>query len=1255
MFSGRVSAPAGQSHPEAVSDSSLEVLTTSFPVSRPARDGFLHSSGRDSLTNAYSRGGFDACLHDEILRARSRGTCCVVAVLDIDHFKSINDAYGHLRGDQVLRDLVQYIQRTLRDTDRLFRLGGDEFVLILSLTQTSGALVACQRIVDGLKTTVFPGEPELTLSISMGIATFPDDATDARRLMQTADRRCYQAKRQGRGRFVASDTAVCTGIDFDPQGRLIERDDALDRLQSVFGAVEVKGRGVLAIQGHPGTGRSCLLAQAVKTAEMRGYTVVSLRGQRRLRHRPYAAFQNARWPQPFSISAGPDPLVLALERWMQETDKTRLLVAVDDFDELDRLSAELLRTIFDRLSVPQALLIYTAGPEPVAAIRSTEHLVEKQVTLAPLSLEGMRVWLRIVLRWEPPEHFCRWLYELTHGFPALVRRQLTRLVAEGVLTLDHGGTHALRGDYAMHVSLAESPKPSCPATNLPATLTDFIGREPDHYQLDQLLDSRRLITLVGPGGVGKTRLAIEAAQARLEVYPDGVWFVALEALRLPELIAPAIARTLGFKESPGQSLLETLKASLKHKSLLLVLDNFEQLLEGTPLLTELLEAAPELQILATSRERLNLLGEHVFPLQPLSVPDLGQLPECEQMTEYSSVNLFVNRARAVDYRFALAAANLRAVAEIAVRLDGLPLAIELAAARMDVFSPEELAAQLIARLEALGEGPRNLTTRQRTLRGAIDWGYGLLAPVERVVFARLGVFSGAFSLEAAKSIAGDVEPNAAGEVVAPAALPKLLTSLAEKSLLRQTRQEAGRPRWTMLETLREYALERLAQSEGVQPARQRHVQYYLALVEQAASELTGPNQPKSVESFGRELDNIRAALSSALEQGAADQALRFAEACWRFWQVQGYHTEGRSSLDRVFRLARAVLASPAPALQDDGMVSVLRQRFARSLCGAGWLSHDNSDYTSALRHFEESLEIAQAVGDRHAAGMALQGVGRIDMLQGNLVRARRCFEEAQSTFAELGNQEELAWAASNLGQVLRREGDLQGAEECYTRSLSIFREIRQVWGIATALPLLAGTLLDRANPGAAKRLLDPQLGHMRETGDTNGVLFTWGLTLQGEAELALGNLERAERILEECGSICRERAYSNQVAYVEECLGRLCLERGESAPSRRHFRDSLVLQHSLGDSWALIRLLERVAVLIAREGKPLVATQILGSTNTARSRHGVPRGLGQQQEHDEVLGGLQHRLEEADFTRAWREGQAMTEDQTAKLALAHLG
>ena len=333
---------------------------------------------------------------------------------------------------------------------------------------------------------------------------------------------------------------------------------------------------------------------------------------------------------------------------------------------------------------------------------------------------------------------------------------------------------------------------------------------------------------------------------------------------------------------------------------------------------------------------------------------------------------------------------------------------------------------------------------------------------------------------------------------------------------------------------------------------------------------------------------------------------------------------------------------------------VIQQRFSHALCGAGWLSHDHSDYASALRLFEEGLDIARGVGDRHAVGMALQGVGRIVMLQGDQARARRCFEEARSTFLELGDREELAWANSNLGQLLRRQADLRGAEECYAKSLEIFQEIQQVWGIATALPLLAGTLLDRANPGQAKELLDPHLARMRETGDTNGAIFTWGLTLLGEAEVALGNVERAERVLEECGSICRARAYTNQVAYVEECWGRLCLELGELERSRKHFRDSLVLQHSLGDSWALTRVLEWVAILIARLGNAWVAAQILAATNTIRSQERIPRGLVHQRAHDELQARLAESVDAQALASASQQGREMTLEQTVSLALAQL-
>src|SRR5215204_5645368 len=456
--------------------------------------------------------------------------------------------------------------------------------------------------------------------------------------------------------------------------------------------------------------------------------------------------------------------------------------------------------------------------------------------------------------------------------------------------------------------------------NLPLQHTPLIGREREVEEVCARLRSPgvRILTLTGPGGAGKTRVGLQAAAELLMEFEDGIFFVALAAIADPALVASTIARTLGLTESSTQPPEQLLKGYLHDRQTLLVLDNFEQVLESAPLLDELLSAAPNLKILATSRTPLRLYGEHEFPVPPLSLPDPGSLPPVEHLTRYGAVRLFVERARAVKPDFSLTEENAPAVVEICARLDGLPLAIELAAARTKLLPPRAMLDRLGDRLKLLTGGARNLPQRQRTLRSAIEWSYELLDAGEMTLFSRLAVFSGGCTLEAMEAIC-DAESELPMDIL------EGTSSLMDKSLLRQEEGAEGEPRFVMLETIHEYGRERLNKSGEAEEIRRLHAEYFLALAELGESKLRGPEEAKWLECLEIEHDNMRDALSRALDAEEAELALRLAGALWRFWWMRGYYDEGRRWLEA--------------ALAKDGRASAAR---AKALEAVGWLADDQA-------------------------------------------------------------------------------------------------------------------------------------------------------------------------------------------------------------------------------------------------------------------------------------------------------------------------
>src|SRR5215204_5303846 len=470
--------------------------------------------------------------------------------------------------------------------------------------------------------------------------------------------------------------------------------------------------------------------------------------------------------------------------------------------------------------------------------------------------------------------------------------------------------------------------------NLPVQPTPLVGREREIREVAERVRSEevRLITLTGPGGTGKTRLGLQAAADVLEEFSDGVFFVALATITEPEFVASTIALALGVKESAEQSLMKSLKNYLRDKRLLLVLDNFEQVLEGAPLVGELLGACPKMKVLAKSRIPLRLYGEQEYLVRPLALPDPKVMPLLEVLTQYEAVRLFVQRARAVKADFKVTNDNAPAVAEICARLDGLPLAIELAAARTRVLPPQKMLERLGNRLKLLKGGPRDLPTRQQTLRGTIDWSYELLEEEEKILFGRLSVFSGGRTLEAIEEIC---DPE--GELEALEGVESLL----EKSLLRQEEGVEGEPRFVMLETVHEYAREKLQESGEEQEIKRAHAHYFLTLAEEADPELKGPDQLEWFERLEAEHDNIRAALSWALERNEAELALRLGGALWWFWLVRGYHSEGRRWLEEA--LATDERRSPEVR--------------AMALAGAGALALEQGDLDRAQEACEAGLEV----------------------------------------------------------------------------------------------------------------------------------------------------------------------------------------------------------------------------------------------------------------------------------------------------------
>src|SRR6266511_2359098 len=608
--------------------------------------------------------------------------------------------------------------------------------------------------------------------------------------------------------------------------------------------------------------------------------------------------------------------------------------------------------------------------------------------------------------------------------------------------------------------------------NLPAQPTPLIDRAPEVKATWQRLhhSDMRLLTLSGTGGIGKTRLALQVAAELIDEFEDGVFFVPLAPIRDPGLVAPTIAQTLKIKDDAGKSVAEILQDFLRDKHMLLLLDNFEHVMEAASLVTELLAAAPGVKNLITSREMLNLYGEHLFEVPPLALPDLKRLPPAEALSEFAAVELFTKRSQAVKPDFVLIQKNARAAAEICVRLDGLPLAIELAAARSRLYPPQVLLEQLDNRLKLLTGGPRDVPTRQQTLRGAFAWSYDLLNESEQILFGRVAVFVGGCRLEAAEAVCS-----------------------------RQTLQDLN-------------VLECLVASGEMDAMRQRHAAFFLALAEEAEPKLTGPEQKQWLDRLETEHDNLRAALRWLEESRTVEAGWQLGGALWRFWSMRGYLREGRERLAALLALAgEAVPSERSWAAR------------AKALKAAGTLAAEQGDYAAARARYEESLAIRRELGDKLEIANLLSNLGIVARRQGNYAHARALYEESLALRRELGDKWGIATSLNALGLLAHYLGDNAAARGFLEESLALRRELGDAWAIANSLSSLGDVVLDQGDYATARARLEESLAINQQLGDRSAIAYVLeefaGLAaVQGQSDRTLRLAGAAAALREAIGS-----------------------------------------------------------------------------------------------------------------------------------------
>jgi predicted ATPase len=744
---------------------------------------------------------------------------------------------------------------------------------------------------------------------------------------------------------------------------------------------------------------------------------------------------------------------------------------------------------------------------------------------------------------------------------------------------------AVRDGVGNVLARHSEPRPS----NLPVQRTAFIGREHEVAALRQLLDRDdvRLVTLTGPGGIGKTRLALQVAAGIGDQFPEGVCYVSLSVVREPGLIASTLAQAVGVPETGNQSAQESLKDYLSalDRPMLLLLDNFEHLISAAPLVADLLSASPKLKVVVTSQAPLHVYGEHEFPVPPLTLPDPKSIPPLDALSRLPAIALFVERARAVKHDFALTRENAPAVVAICSRLDGLPLAIELAAARIKLLSPSAMLARLEKCLNLLTGGARDLPTRQQTLRGTVDWSYNLLNPAEQTLLRRLSVFVGGCTLEAVEAVC-DTKGDLGLDVLDG------MASMVDKSLAQQLEPVDGETRFVMLSTIREYALERLASSDDESATRRAHAAYYLVLAEEGAEDSAA--HPEWLDRFDLEHDNFRAALDYLIRTGDADWGLRLGAALFGFWDAREHLTEGRNRIAKL-------LALPGTASRPK-----LRARLQFT---AAVLANEQGDYTSGQALLEESLAACVEMDDNRGVAVALNALAVIARYRGDLATASSLFERCVAIWRALGDPADIARALSNLANLIALRGEHARASSLYEECLSMFRKAGDMAGVA------------------------------------------WTLNYQGDVARETVDLVAARSFYEQSLAAFSLLQDGWGIASVLSDLAGLSCDQGDNAEAHRLYRESMGMFQKLGYNRGVAKVLECLAASAAARSNAEHSLRLAGAAAALRQRLGVPLTPTEQSKLENALEFARRGLGNAAGLTAWMEGWAMPVEQAVQAAL----
>jgi predicted ATPase/class 3 adenylate cyclase len=947
---------------------------------------------------------------------------------------------------------------------------------------------------------------------------------------------------------------------------------------------------------------------------------------------------------------------------------TRLLQQLGSrYTEVLTMCRRLLRAVFSQHYGSEVdtqgdsfFVAFTRAKDAVAAAVHVQHILAGHQWPAQVDVR-----VRIGLHTGEPErslegyvgldvHYAARIMAAAHGGQVLLSRTTRDLVLHDLpagVTLRNMGDHRLK-DIEGVVSIYQLVIPQmisefpplntieAPTSNLPAINTPLIGRQKELDAMQQLLERKevRLLTLTGTGGVGKTRLAIEAATHIKGSYCDGTFFVALALIRHPDLVLPVIAQVLNVKESPHLSLLAQLKEELAQKHLLLLLDNFEHVMDAVSVVTELLSACPGLNIVVTSREVLHVQMEYEMKVPPLSQPDFVRLPAIADLARYEAVQLFVQRAQAVKTDFRLTATNMRAIADICARLDGLPLAIELAAARVKLLSPQALLTRLGKRLQVLTNGSRDIPERQQTLRNTIAWSYQLLSPYEQRLFRLLALFTGGCTIEAIEAIYMVLDKDASPVLDA-------VTSLVDKSLLRSIDQDdddGTEARLVMLETIREYALEALEEHTEIFHARQAHSNYYCTLAEEAEQAFDSAQQPLWWKRLEREQGNLRSALAWLLEQDRVEKgghysetALRLSSALRLFWSSKGNFSEARNFLELALEKSAGVDASVR----------------AKALYAAARLANVQGDNEQAETLCKESLELYHALNDHFHVALITHVIADMELARGNFTKARVLADDVLVLAQQHSLEELVVDMHFHLALIDFEQGEYQKSLAQLQQCLEACRHMESISNIADTLFNIARVLFYSLHDMAqVHTYFDEGMGLFQQWDDKESTAYC--LVFSGLIALQEGDIIGARPVIEQGLALFREMRHRHGTAHALYALAKVATREQQVARAYALYQESLTEAITVGDKLQILYGFEGLACLIMEssacqraEHSSMVAARLWGQADELRTQMQAPRYPYEQAFSSEAITILTDRVNEPKLASEYHQGHTMTAEQ----------